>query len=90
MCTSVRIHPLLTWLRTGSPTFKSNGDTDSAYLVLNAASAGKTRLGAGVTVIVYDKRGGAQLSTFTIESSCSMPVIEGDYFGSTRISRGTR
>jgi len=75
-------------LFSGAVSFNSSTDPNSAYFVIDAGK-GRT-LPAQVTVTIYAARGGPTVSTVTFDTSCKQPLNVGDYFGSLRVSGGSK
>ncbi len=75
-----------TVLFSGAVSFASLGDPNSAYFTVPLANAGQPGRVNLVLVRIYDKKGGKQLSTVMLVSSCGQPLEQGDYYGSLRLS----
>jgi hypothetical protein len=53
--------------------------------VLSAASAGLATLDTNTTVVFYANLGGTRLSSVQFHTSCSQPLVDGDYYGSLQL-----
>jgi hypothetical protein len=73
-------------LFSGTVSFNSKTDPNSAYFVVNGGSA---PLPQQVTATIYTALGGAKISTVTFDTSCQQPISIGNYFGSLRVSGGS-
>jgi hypothetical protein len=69
--------------------FQSKVDLNDSFIIDAFAGAHST-VGTNTTVTIYASQSGPVLSTVTFHTSCSQPLIKGDFYGSLKLDGFTR